>query len=90
MLIARHIQDHGEEEIRAREEEFFIFNQHNKAAVKLQSFWRMKLQMFRFRKQKIASDFDAKYNLKRALADMETAVAQQKAKYAKEDAVVKI
>jgi hypothetical protein len=46
--------------------------------------------MFRFRKQKIASDFDAKYNLKRALADMESAVAQQKAKYAKEDAVVKI
>jgi hypothetical protein len=43
MLIARHIQDHREEEIRAREEEFFIFNQHNKAAVKLQSFWRMKL-----------------------------------------------
>lgn len=38
----------------------------------------MKVAMKEVRKKKIESDFDAKYNLKRALAEMEQVVAKQK------------
>ena len=57
--------------MRAREDALFEFHNFHRAAIKIQSFWRMKAQVKAYKKKKIESDFDAKYNLKRALAEME-------------------